>query len=336
AAPPPVAPSPGGPPAAASTTLPTLNQSVSHILQPASQTEILNVFLQSAAAFCGRCAIFVLRGNSFAFWRAKNFSEEAASRARAITVAASQPGIFKELFDNQLAVSSSRSPESLPSGLYEALGDAAETAIYAFPILVQGRLVAALYADAGSVAGSVEPSALEVLAHVAGLSLETMVGRQAAREAPGATATHSPTAAAEGVVPAERAEQIQQKAAAVEPVSFEPASEVQAPAVEPPPDPASLPEEDQDAHRKAHRFARVAVQDLLSYHKDKIEEGRNNKNLYEILREDIEKTRENYQKRFGQTAACSYDYFHFELVVKLANNDLSALGARYPGPVMKE
>ena len=138
------------------------------------------------------------------------------------------------------------------------------------------------------------------------------------------------------MVPAEKADEVQPQAAAVAPVSFVSASEVQAPAVEPPPDPISFPEEDQDAHRKAHRFARVAVQDLLSYHKDKIEDGRNNKNLYEILREDIEKTRENYQKRFGQTAARSYDYFHYELVVKLANNDLSALGERYPGPVVKE
>ena len=118
--------------------------------------------------------------------------------------------------------------------------------------------------------------------------------------------------------------------------TFAPTAAVQAPAVEPPPDPASLPAEDQDAHRKAHRFARVAVQDLLSYHKGKIEQGRSNKNLYEVLWEDIEKTRENYQKRFGQTAARSYDYFHYELVVKLANNDLSALGAKYPGPVVEQ
>src|SRR4051812_25693104 len=85
-----------------------------------------------------------------------------------------------------------------------------------------------------------------------------------------------------------------------------------------------LPEADQEAHRKAHRFARVAVQDLLSYHKAKIELGRRDKNLYLLLKDDIEKTRENYRKRFGDTAAQSFDYLHYELVLKLAGNAMSS------------
>lgn len=101
----------------------------------------------------------------------------------------------------------------------------------------------------------------------------------------------------------------------------------------PPPDVEALPEEEKESHRKAHRFARVAVQDLLSYHKGKIAEGRNNRNLYSVLHEDIEKTRENYQKKFAQTAAGSFDYLHYELVAKLAGNDPAVLGEQYPGPV---
>ena len=99
-----------------------------------------------------------------------------------------------------------------------------------------------------------------------------------------------------------------------------------------PPDADSLPEEAREAHRKAHRFSRVAVQDLLSYHKGKIELGRKDKNLYTLLKEDIEKTRENYNKRFGQTAASSFDYLHYEMVRNLAGNDPTALGEQYPGP----
>jgi hypothetical protein len=98
------------------------------------------------------------------------------------------------------------------------------------------------------------------------------------------------------------------------------------------PDVGSLPENDRESHRKAHRFARVAVQDLLSYHKEKIADGRKNKNLFAVLKDDIQKTRENYQKRFGQTAASSFDYLHYEMVAKLAGNDPSVLGDQYPGP----
>jgi hypothetical protein len=100
----------------------------------------------------------------------------------------------------------------------------------------------------------------------------------------------------------------------------------------PPPDADSLPDAERDSHRKAHRFARVAVQDLLSYHKDKVEQGRKNKNLFVLLKEDIDKTRQNYQSRFGQTPAREFDYLHYEMVSKLAGNDPSVLGDQYPGP----
>ena len=101
----------------------------------------------------------------------------------------------------------------------------------------------------------------------------------------------------------------------------------------PPPDVEAMAEPEKDSHKKAHRFARVAVQDLLSYHKAKIAEGRNNRNLYDVLREDIEKTRENYQKKFASTAAASFDYLHYEMVAKLAGNDMAVLGSNYPGPI---
>ena len=103
------------------------------------------------------------------------------------------------------------------------------------------------------------------------------------------------------------------------------------PALPPPPDADELPEAERDSHKKAHRFARVAVQDLLSYHKDKIEQGRRNRNLFIVLKEDIEKTRENYQKRFGETPARTFDYLHYEMVSKLAGNDVGVLGDQYPG-----
>ena len=353
ATPPPAVPVMGAPPTAVASAFPTLNQSVSRILQPTSQTEILNTFLQGAAEFCGRCALFVLRGNSFTFWRARGFAEEAAVRLREVSVPVNEAGIFKEVYDDQLAVSSHRSPESLGSAFDQALGECAEPSIYLFPIVVQGRMVAALYGDAGAQAGSVEPAGLEVLARVVGLSLATAATRQARQQGEAATPTAPrepaaapPTQQPEMVAtpelePAMAAELQQESPVEAEQVadaasSFEAAPvpvAVKAPDVAPPPDLDSLPEEDRDTHRKAHRRARVAVQDLLSYHKDKIEEGRRNKNLYALLREDMDKTRQDYQSRFGQTSARSFDYLHYELVLNLAGKDPSALGSDYPGPV---
>jgi hypothetical protein len=94
----------------------------------------------------------------------------------------------------------------------------------------------------------------------------------------------------------------------------------------------SLPEDQRESHRKAHRFARVAVQDLLSYHREKVEQGRVQRNLFQLLKDDIEKTRQNYQQRFGNTAARSFDYLHYEMVARLTDNDPGMLGDGYPGP----
>ncbi|MBI3896275.1 MAG: hypothetical protein HY313_10150 [Acidobacteria bacterium] len=317
-----------------------VHQAVSRILQPTGQGEILAALLQGAKKFGGRCALFARRGESFSYWRGEGFPPATVNRLRSVTVVAAQSGIFKEVCENQFAVATTRSAENLTPALDQALGGTAGESIYLFPIAVQGKVVAALYSDAGEQGGSLETSALDILAKVAGLSLETSASRAArSSTAQPVISETAPSAEASRVAetPAEAAvEEIQEVDSAAAPFgSF--AASVPAPpvaeAVTPPPDVDSLPETERDIHRRAHRFARVAVQDLLSYHKDKIEEGRRNKNLYDVLREDIEKTRENYQKRFGQTAAASFDYFHYELVVKLAGNDLETLGNQYPGPV---
>jgi hypothetical protein len=326
-----------------------LNRSISLILLSAEQTEVMGALLQGAAAFAGRCALFVRRGDVFVFWRAVRFSDESTSILRSLSLPASQPGIIKELIDSQKPISRPRSPGVIPAILDRALGESADNLLYFFPVVVQGKQVAALYADAGSVAGAMEAQAVEILARVTGLSLEAATraaapGRSSA--AAGAAETVTPKAdvpikiKGEPLQPASSVLESPEEIAAREEENAPPrgsfaasipASSDGAPSIAPPPDEGSLAEQDREAHKKAHRFARVAVQDLLSYHKSKIEQGRKNKNLYLLLRDDIEKTRQNYRQRFGQTAARSFDYLHYELVLKLAANDPEALGAQYPG-----
>ena len=337
---------PAMPPAA--NTVSELNQAIARLLQPTGQTEVMGACLQSAAGFAGRCALFVRRGDAFAFWRAERFREDATASLRSLSIPANQEGIFKDLMDTQRALWRARATGVIPAIVDRALGDCVEGNFYLLPIVVQGRIVAALFADAGTVAGSVDAAALEILTKVTGLSLETATARVAT------AGTRVPVAAAAEAVPTktdgeetsqpsgssgEVLEAVTVEAQAPPPGSFAasiPATPEAAPSVTPPPDAGSLPETEREAHRKAHRFARVAVQDLLSYHKNKIEQGRKNKNLYMMLKEDIEKTRENYRQRFGNTPARSFDYLHYELVLKLAGNDPEALGAQYPGALQGE
>ena len=87
--------------------------------------------------------------------------------------------------------------------------------------------------------------------------------------------------------------------------------------------------EDADVHRKAQRFARLLVDEIKLYNQAKVAEGRKNKDIYDRLREDIEKSRGTFQKRYGNSVAAGADYFSQELVRSLAADDSSVMGANF-------
>src|SRR4029077_8894609 len=92
---------------------------------------------------------------------------------------------------------------------------------------------------------------------------------------------------------------------------------------------AGMSAEDADTHRKAQRFARLLVDEIKLYNQAKVAEGRRNKDLYDRLKEDIDKSRSTFQKRYGNTAAASGDYFQREVVRSLAEDDNSVMGANF-------
>jgi hypothetical protein len=92
---------------------------------------------------------------------------------------------------------------------------------------------------------------------------------------------------------------------------------------------AGMSAEDADTHRKAQRFARLLVDEIKLYNQAKVNEGRRHKDLYDRLKEDIEKSRATYQKRYGSTVAAGGDYFQKEVVRSLAEEDTSIMGANF-------
>jgi hypothetical protein len=92
---------------------------------------------------------------------------------------------------------------------------------------------------------------------------------------------------------------------------------------------AAVSPEDQEVHRKAQRFARLLVDEIKLYNQAKVSEGRKKKDLYDRLKETIEKSRSTYQKRYGNTAAASANYFQHEIIRSLAEDDLSIMGANF-------
>ena len=141
--------------------------------------------------------------------------------------------------------------------------------------------------------------------------------------------------------PFDRAVEEYQPAAAA-PAAYSPAPEpvVPAPAVSAPHArlsdrpvdlPIEVPESERRLHNDARRFARLLVSEIKLYNEKKVIEGKQANDLYERLKEAIDRSREMYDKRVQPPVASKFDYFHYELLNSLAEGNIDRLGAGYPG-----
>jgi nickel-dependent lactate racemase len=95
--------------------------------------------------------------------------------------------------------------------------------------------------------------------------------------------------------------------------------------------PIDVPESERQYHNAARRFARLLVSEIKLYNEQKVQEGCEAGDLYERLKEAIDRSREMYEKRVHGPVAETFDYFDYELVNNLAQGDKSKLGGSYPG-----
>ncbi len=209
----------------------------------------------------------------------------------------------------------------------------------------QGHSISAIVLSEPAQEEAMPLEALQVLAEFASAHLSRLSAEGGAAQTEGAVARE------------ERAgDEAPTEAASVEPALVEPEAQTVVQAANPAPAEAAAPSEglpsapmtaaqpavnveqlseaEEKVHRDAKRFSRLLVSEIELYNKTKVAEGRKNRDLYSRLKTDIERSRQTYQKRFGNTAARQFDYFHEELVRTLAQGDPSLLGPDYPGPTM--
>lgn len=80
------------------------------------------------------------------------------------------------------------------------------------------------------------------------------------------------------------------------------------------------------ANEEARRLARLLVSEIKLYNEEQVDLGRKNLDLYQRLREDIDRSRQMYEERVDPTVRSSADYFQQELIRILAAGDPKALG----------
>ena len=81
-----------------------------------------------------------------------------------------------------------------------------------------------------------------------------------------------------------------------------------------------------ERQEEARRFARLLISEIKLYNERAVLEGREHGNLYERLREDIDRSRQMYDERIPEDVRSGTNFFYEELVQILADGRAEALG----------
>jgi len=79
-------------------------------------------------------------------------------------------------------------------------------------------------------------------------------------------------------------------------------------------------------HEEARRLARLLVSEIKLYNEEQVMEGRQSNDIFERLKDDIEKSRQLYDARVDERVREKTDYFYQEMVRVLGAGDPKTLG----------
>ena len=318
-----------------------LVQAIASVHAGSTQKEILKALLDAGTSYASRVALFVVKGGAASGWQARGLEDDSLIKDFPLDMSA---GPASHAYQNRSATPANIA--EMDRRFVTQFGGPANEQILILPLVLKDKVAALLYADGGAD-NVLDAGSLEVLVMATSAWLEVASLRKQAQQrevaepmpsmappppvaSPVQTvssysdpfASHSPkhTARAPEPEPEPAAEVVEVAASSAS------VSAAAAPAADPF---AGLSAEDADTHRKAQRFARLLVDEIKLYNQAKVNEGRRNKDLYDRLKEDIDKSRTTYTKRYGSTAAASGDYFQREVVRSLAEDDLSVMGANF-------
>ncbi len=290
-------------PAPGSSPTDLLNGALASIQDSTSQAEILRHLLEGIARFSSRAALFVVKGGSVNGWQGTGFQDNDAIKQLNFTTA---NGLVAKAIQG-------KSPVQGPAQEFDSGFEAGPNApidgnCVVLPLVVKEKVAAVIYADAGTIADNpMDLAALNVICRFSALWLEIAAFRKAGPSVGAATAHEEAAAPAPAAM-------------AAAPAAAEPVAPIVA---------APVPVED-EVHKKAKRFAKLLVDEIKLYNQPKVAEGKQNRDLYERLKEDIDKSRATYDKRYGDSGVAGADYFTQELIRILADNDVSLMGGSFP------
>lgn len=271
-----------------------------------SLSEVLDALAQAAAREAARAAVVVLRADRIQGWRMSGFGPRDA-QPKSIDLALADSGVIGLAVGSARAVTTRDSQSAAIGPGFETLPS--DKMGLAVPVIVGGRVVAVVYADAVSINGQHErpvpsgwPELIEVLARHAGRCLEALTSQKTApRISTGAT---NPPGA--------------QGAGGAQPESGASST--------PSTGPSAMMQITDGVQAAARRTARLLVAEIRLFHEPAVSEGRKQGNLLSRLAPEIAKARLAYDNQVPLGVRSHTDYFHQELIRTLAGGDASLLG----------
>jgi hypothetical protein len=268
-----------------------------------SLSEVLDALALAAAREAARAAVVVLRNDRVLGWRMTGFGARD-SQPKSIDLSLADSGVIGLAVGAARAVTTKDSQSASVGPGFETLPQ--DRMGLAVPVIVGGRVVAIVYADAVTTDGherhvpSSWPELIEVLARHAGRCLEALTQKTSPRiQPPSAAGPASPT----------------------------PTPTTPTPAIPSSADPTSaLMQITDGVAAAARRTARLLVSEIRLFHEPAVNEGRRHRNLLTRLAPEIEKAREAYNERVPAGVRAHTDYFHQELIKTLAGGDPALLG----------
>jgi hypothetical protein len=319
-----------------------LLRAIASIHAGTSQKEILRALLDSTAHYSGRSALFVVKSGLATGWQARGFANSEAIKDFVLDATG---GVVGQALQSRVA--SRGMAEQVDPAFVSNFGASTDRRVLILPLLLKDKVAALVYTDAGTdEGGTIATDALEILVTTTSAWLEVASLRKQTQKDgvsdavaerfdasgpapspafPDPFASHPPThlaAAPTGSTAEAAVERAPIAVAAAAPSSSAPPSSAPLAGQE-------ISAGDGDMHRKAQRFARLLSDEIKLYNQAKVAEGRKNRDLYDRLKEDIDKSRATYQKRYGNTVAAGADYFNHELIRSLAEDDASLMGPNF-------
>ncbi len=260
-------------------------------------SEVLDALALAAARETARAAVVVLRGERISGWRVSGFGPRD-SQPKSVDLPLADSGVIGLAVGAARAVTTRDSQTAAQGPGFEKIPP--DRMGLAVPVVVGGRVVAVVYADAVTLDGqqrpvpSSWPEFIEVLARHAGRCLEALTAQKTTPPKVAGTSASSGTSA-----PAD---------------ASRPASG------------SAMMQITDGVAGAARRTARLLVADIRLFHEPAVSEGRKQGNLLSRLGPEIERARQAYNDQVPAGVRGHTDYFHQELIRTLAGGNATLLG----------